>query len=329
MKKFFVIGSNSFSGSHFVNLLIEKNISVMGISRSSEPREFFLPYHLNPKKKTCFKFFKLDLNKNGIEIVKLIRKYKPSYIVNFASQSMVGQSWENPSDWYNTNVISSIKLIENIKNLKFIKKYTHISTPEVYGATNLNVTESENYFPSTPYAISRSCFDQHLMATVKNFGFPAVFTRAANVYGPYQELYRIIPRTIYSIFFPKKIILDGGGKSKRSFIHVKDVIDATYKITLEGKKGEIYHISNDKLISILDLVKKIFKISKKNIKNKIIIGKERIGKDNVYSLSSRKLKGLDWKPKINLENGLQDTIIWFEKYKDFLKKQNLKYVHKK
>ncbi len=329
MKKFLVLGSNSFTGSHFVNFLIEKKIFVIGISRSYERKEYFSPYYYNLNKKKFFKFFKFDLNKDQKKIIDTIKKYKPTYVVNFASQSMVAQSWENPIDWYKTNVISSIRLIENIKNFKFIKKYTHVSTPEVYGETKINMLETENYFPSTPYAISRSCFDHHLMATVKNYNFPAVFTRAANVYGPYQELYRIIPRALYSVFFPKKIVLDGGGKSKRSFIYVKDVVDATFKITLKGKKGEIYHISNNYLISILSLVKKIFKTSNVDIRKKILTGRERVGKDNIYSLNSKKLRKLNWKPKISLDKGLLETFLWFKKYKSFLKNKNLKYQHKK
>ena len=116
------------------------------------------------------------------------------------------------------------------------------------------------------------------MQVYKNFGFPVVFTRAANVYGPGQQLYRIIPRSIYSCYTNKKLKLDGGGLSKRSFIYVDDVVSATYRIAIKGKKGEIYHISNNKLISILDLVKKIFTICKSNFNEKVLIGPEREGK---------------------------------------------------
>ena len=329
-KKFLIIGSNSFTGSHFVDFCLKKSHKITGISRSSELQDFYLAYKKNPKLRKNFVFFKLDLNRDLKKIIKLIKTTKPSHIVNFASQSMVAQSWISPVDWYQTNVISSIKLIENIKSFKFIKKYIHISTPEVYGNTKLKIYENTNYNPTTPYAISRACFDTHLMQVYKNCGFPVVFTRAANVYGPGQQLYRIIPRSIYSCYTNKKLKLDGGGLSKRSFIYVDDVVSATYRIAIKGKKGEIYHISNNKLISILDLVKKIFTICKSNFNEKVLIGPEREGKDKVYSLNSRKLKqNFKWKTNISLEKGIKKTLEWFLENQKKLIKQKVDYKHKK
>tara|TARA_Y100000816_G_scaffold287987_1_gene271698 strand:+ start:4367 stop:5362 length:996 start_codon:yes stop_codon:yes gene_type:complete len=329
-KKFLIVGSNSFTGSHFVNYCLNNNHKVIGISRSKEILDFYLPYKNNPKTKKNFFFYKLDLNKHLTKIVKVIKTTKPTHIVNFASQSMVAESWKTPIDWYKTNVISLVKLIENIKNFKFIKKYVHISTPEVYGNTKLNMSENTNYNPTTPYAISRACFDTHLMQICNNSGFPAVFTRAANVYGPGQQLYRIIPRSIYSCYTNKKLMLDGGGLSKRSFIYIDDVVNATYKISTMGKIGEIYHISTNELISILAVVKKIFSICKSNFKKKVIVGPERKGKDKLYSLSSQKLyKQFNWKAKVKIENGIQKTLEWFLKNKTELIKQKVYYKHKK
>ena len=329
-KKFLIIGSNSFTGSNFVNYCLKKNHKIIGISRSNEIQDFYLAYKDNPKSKKNFIFFKLNLNKDLNKIIKLIIRTQPSHIVNFASQSMVAQSWISPVDWYQTNIISSVKLIEHIKNCKFIKKYVHISTPEVYGNTKINMSENNNYNPTTPYAISRACFDTHLMQVHKHTGFPVVFTRAANVYGPGQQLYRIIPRSIFSCYTNKKLKLDGGGSSKRSFIYIDDVVSATYKIATKGKNGEIYHVSNNKLISILDLVKKIFKICKSNFNEKVIIGPEREGKDKIYSLNSRKLQQqFKLKKNMNLEKGIKKTLDWFLKNQKKLVKQTIYYKHKK
>ena len=159
-------------------------------------QDFYLAYKKNPKLRKNFVFFKLDLNRDLKKIIKLIKTTKPSHIVNFASQSMVAQSWISPVDWYQTNVIS---LIEKYKKFKFIKIYPHLNS-RVYGNTKLKIYENTNYNPTTPYAISRACFDTHLMQVYKNFGFPVVFTRAANVYGPGQQLYRIIPRSIFLLY---------------------------------------------------------------------------------------------------------------------------------
>ena len=87
---------------------------------------------------------------------------------------MVGQSWENPNDWYNTNVLGTINFLNQIKSLKNIVKYVHVSTPEVYGSTQKNLKESRLYSPSTPYAISRAACDMHLYSLFKNYKFPVI-----------------------------------------------------------------------------------------------------------------------------------------------------------
>ena len=328
--KFLVIGSNSFTGSHFINYCLDKKDKVIGISRSKELKENFLVYKKNKNLKKKFKFYQYDLNKDLYKIINLIKKKKPTHIVNFASQSMVAQSWETPLDWYNTNVISSVKFIKLIKEFKFIKKFVHISTPEVYGNTSKNLKENSIYNPTTPYAISRACFDMHLMQEAINFNFPVVFTRAANVYGPGQQLYRIIPRTIYSCYFNEKLKLDGGGLSKRSFIYIDDVVRATYNVALKGVPGSIYHISNNHEISILKLVKKIFYECESNFPKKVIVGPERKGKDKMYSLSYSKIKKkLNWKPKISIDEGLDKTISWFKENIKSLEKESILYKHKK
>ena len=169
--KFLVLGSNSFTGSHFINYCINKNHEVIGVSRSIEQKKYFLPYKLNNKIKIKYKFYKYDINKDCRKILNLIKTKKPTHIVNFASQSMVAQSWNTPLDWYNTNVISSVKLVQAIKNNRSIKKFIHISTPEVYGNTPKKIRENTFYNPTTPYAISRACLDMHLMQESKNSNF--------------------------------------------------------------------------------------------------------------------------------------------------------------
>ena len=325
---FLVLGSNSFTGSNFVNYLLHLNYKVICVSRSSEAQQHFLGY---PKKSPLKKFYKIDINKNYKKVLKIIKLKKPSYIINFSSQSMVGQSWEKPLDWYNTNVIGCIKLVECIKGLKFIKRFLNVSTPEVYGSTISNISESFVYNPSTPYAISRACFDSHLLAIFKNFNFPVIFTRASNVYGPCQRLYRIIPAAIRSSVNNCKLNLDGGGKSKRNFIYVDDVVKATFKILKYGKIGNVYHISSDEIITIKDLVKKIYKIYKnKNFNKNVRYTKDRIGKDKLYYLNSSKLrKDLKWSTNIKLVDGIKKTVDWFIKNRKKFKDIDIKYQHKK
>jgi len=330
-ENFLVIGSNSFSGSHFVNYLLSKGHKTIGVSRSKEIREIFLPYKKNINYK-LFSFYKIDLNndRDVKKLLNIIKKFNIKYIVNFAAQGMVAQSWLYPLDWYRTNILGLINFTNQILHNKNIKKFVQVSTPEVYGNIEGSTKESANYNPSTPYAISKACYDFHLMALFKSFKFPVVFTRAANVFGPGQGLYRIIPKSIIMAIQKKKIKLHGGGISSRSFVFITDIADATYKICLRSKIGEIYHISTNRLISIKNLVKKIFKINNLGYTKYVIHTQERTGKDKVYRLDSKKLrKKLKWKPAVSLEKGILETQKWVENNIDLIKKLPLNYEHKK
>ena len=116
----------------------------------------------------------------------------------------------------------------------------HVSTPEVYGNTSNEIDESAPINPSTPYAVSKAACDFPYCLFIK-VQFPVVFTRAANVYGPAQQLYRIIPRTIIGVHTNTKLRLDGGGHSMRAFLHIKDACHATYKIMT---KASPFHLTN-------------------------------------------------------------------------------------
>ena len=190
-----VIGSNSFSGSSFINYLLDKNLFVIGISRSEENKNIFLKYKKNKNIKN-FKFYKADINKNLNLIIKLLDKYKPSIIVNYSSQGMVNESWNSPVDWYMTNFLSTVKIVNYLINKKYLKKFINFTTPEVYGDNKKKLNEETFFNPSTPYALSRASADTHMKLMNKHKKFPVIFTRAANVYGPHQQLYRIIPKAI-------------------------------------------------------------------------------------------------------------------------------------
>ena len=159
IKKIIIIGSNSFSAGSLINVLLKKKFKVYGISRSRRVEKKFLRFDDNNKN---YIFRKLDINKNHNKIIDLIKKIKPIYIINYASQSMVGQSWENATDWFYTNSFSILKLYDSISKLKNKTKLIHVSTPEVYGNLKSKTTENDFYNPTTPYAVSRVTADQYL-----------------------------------------------------------------------------------------------------------------------------------------------------------------------
>ncbi len=327
--RIFVIGSNSFSGSNFINKSLLLGNKIIGISRSPEISSEFSGYYENSKKQN-FLFHELNINSNYNEIVQLINESKSDVIVNFAAQSMVSQSWITPEDWYETNLVSFSKLISGISKIPRVKKFIQFSTPEVYGSTEGWIKESFNFSPNTPYAISRAAADWHLKASFENYNFPVIFTRASNVYGEHQQLYRIIPRAILSILLGQKLPLQGGGKSVRSFIHMDDVSIAVNEIIKFGKIGESYHISTNKMISILDLVSEIARQMEIDVESIIDSVPERPGKDFAYQLNSEKIRfELGWQDEISLEEGLQRTILWVKSNLNFFRHLPVEYSHKR
>lgn len=242
---------------------------------------------------------------------------------------MVAESWANPDHWYETNVVANVKLHEGLRRLDFLKKYVHVSTPEVYGSCTGTVREDAAFNPSTPYAASRAAADMHLMTFFRNYSFPVVFTRAANVFGPGQQLYRIIPRTILYIELGKKLQLHGGGHSVRSFIDGRDVAAATLAVAARGKIGSAFHLSTGEYLSIRALVEKICQRMGVQFDDLVEIVDDRPGKDAAYLLDSGKARSeLGWSDQISLDRGIDDTISWVRANLQALKSAPHDYIHK-
>lgn len=325
--KTLVIGSNSFSGAQYAKYLLEHGGEVVGISRSAEPHRAFLPYRW--KEHAGFRFRQLDLNHDLDAIEALVRAERFPVIANFAAQSMVAESWQNPDHWFMTNVVSTARLHERLRKMDFLEKYVHITTPEVYGNATGLIDETAPFDPSTPYAVSRAAGDMSLKSYFRAYQFPVLFTRAANVYGPGQQLYRIIPRTLLYIKLGRKLQLHGGGTSERSFIHIDDVSDAVLRITERGKLGETYHISTDRVITIRALVEMICAHMGVKFEDQVEIVGERLGKDAAYRLDSAKLRrDLGWRDNISLEQGIAETLAWVNRFFDEVRSLPLDYIHK-
>ena len=178
-------------------------------------------------------------------------------------------------------------------------------------------------------AASRAACDLHLQTFINQYQFPAVWTRSANVYGPGQQLYRIIPRTILSIKLGQKLQLHGGGHSVRSFIHIDDVSSATLAIARSAPAGECYHLSTARFISIRDLVVMICRMMNADFAQIAQITDDRPGKDAAYTLDSTKARQtLGWHDTVSLEDGVRATIAWIEAHLDEIRRQPFDYIHK-
>ena len=328
--KILVIGSNSYTGAAFVAHALDRGHEVVGVSRSDELSPVFLPYRWGPPdSQKKFSFLRMDLNEKAEEIARLARDRDLGYIANFAAQSMVAESWLTPAHWYQTNVVANVRLHEELRKWDGLKKYLHVTTPEVYGSCSGVVKEDAPFNPSTPYAASRAACDLHLQTFFKRYNFPVVFTRAANVYGPGQQLYRILPRAALFARIGKKLPLHGGGHSTRAFIHGEDVASASLAILQQGTRGEVYHLSTDRFISIRDLVAMVAKKTGTTFAKLAEVTADRPGKDAAYLLDSTKAKKqFAWTPRIGLEEGVDSVIRWIDENLAFLRGFPDHYIHK-
>ncbi len=327
-RKIVVIGSNSFSGSDFVDLLLEdEQNDVIGISRSPEKSPVFLRY--KQRNQGNFRFRQMDLNKNSNEILELLDSFRPSHVVNFAAQSEVAPSWEYPEQWFDTNVVALAKLLNTLRRRDYLKKYVHISSPEVYGSCRGKVTESAPMNPSTPYAASKAAADLFLFTLVKNFDFPLVVIRSTNVYGAHQQLWKIIPRSVIYLKMGKKILLHGGGVAVKSYIHIRDISRGELAAMETGHHGNIYHLSPDKGVAVCDVVRQICKLMNHDYQTCTEVVGERLGQDAAYVIDSTRARTeLGWTPKIALGEGLVEVVRWIEQNWDQIKTFPLEYVHK-
>ncbi|MBI3316122.1 MAG: GDP-mannose 4,6-dehydratase [Candidatus Omnitrophica bacterium] len=327
MSKVAVIGSNSFSGSDFIDLLLEDpRYEVVGLSRSPEKSALFLPYKRRRSPK--FRFRKLDMNRKMSEILGVLDSFRPEWVVNFATQSEVAPSWEHPEHWFETNCVAFAKLVNHLKDKNYLKRYLHISTPEVYGHCRGAVREDAALNPSTPYAVSRVAQDHFLKILHERFGFPVVTVRSANVYGAHQQLWKIIPRSVIYAKMGRKIKLHGGGNSKRSFIHIRDVSKGELAVLEHGLVGSVYHLSTEKVHEIREVVRQVCASMGRSFKAATCEAGERLGQDNAYLLDIRKSKkDLGWSPSVFLEQGIREVIQWVEKNWEAIQTESLEYAH--
>jgi dTDP-glucose 4,6-dehydratase len=329
MKKIVVLGANSFSGQDFVDLLLDDpSNKVIGVSRSKERSEVFLRYRLR-KDLSNYKYYRIDMNTGMTELLELMDRERPEFIVNFAAQSEVAPSWEHPEHWFETNTVSLAKMVNHLRKKDYLKRYLHISSPEVYGNCAGNVTEEAPLNPSTPYAASKAAADLLLRTYHKQFGFPLIEVRATNVYGARQQLFKIIPRSVIYIRSDRKIQLHGGGKAVKSYVHIRDVSRGELAMLEKGRIGQLYHLSPDSGIAVRDVVKMICRISGKSFDEATEIVAERPGQDAAYVIDSTLArKEFGWAPRISFEEGIKEVIDWVNKYWKEMEKMPLGYEHK-
>ncbi|MFX0186812.1 MAG: dTDP-glucose 4,6-dehydratase [Candidatus Hodarchaeota archaeon] len=335
MKIVMVTGGMGFIGSNFIRYILKLNqdfkvINVDKLTYAGNPENL---ENFDTRYKDTYKFYKTDIC-DFDPIDNIVNKESVNYIINFAAESHVDRSIDNPTIFCETNIFGTQTLL-NIAKKNMIKKYIQISTDEVYGSLNFNeppFTEKTPLSPNSPYSASKASADLIVNAYYETFELPINITRCSNNYGPFQFPEKMIPLMLNNAINNKELPIYGEGINVRDWIYVEDHCAAILKVLLEGKVGEIYNIGGDSEMKNIDLVKKLLNLLNKP-ESLITFVKDRLGHDLRYAINHDKItKELKWRPTVKFEEGLKATVQWYLDNKDWLNnvitKEYLKYYEK-
>ena len=306
--KLLITGGLGFIGSNFIlNIIQNYNdfqiINVDDNLHGSNPKNLF-----DVENSKNYQFVK-----GNITNIELIEKLVSDcdVVVNFAAESHVDRSIANVNPFIDSNILGVSNLLNSIN--KYKKKFLHISTDEVYGSLkNDSAKENSRFNPSSPYAATKAAGELLINSFIRTYDQDCMITRCTNNYGPRQFPEKLIPKTILLAQKNQKIPVYGNGKNIRDWIYVTDHCKAILDVLLTGKSGESYNISADNEIDNLTIIKKILTIMDKPL-DLIEFVKDRPGHDFRYSLDSSKIRTeLNWSQKTNFEDGIENTIQWYQ-----------------
>lgn len=316
--KIVVTGGAGFIGSNFINLMLKLHPSYKIICIDALTYAGNLKNLENAFKNDHFKFIKMDI-RDRASIDTLFKNEKPDIIVNFAAESHVDRSIENPSIFLETNIIGTSVLLDACHKYG-IKRFHQVSTDEVYGDLPLDrpdlfFTEETPIKPSSPYSSSKSAADLLVLSYYRTYQLPVSISRCSNTYGPYQFPEKLIPLMFINAQNNKPLPVYGKGINVRDWLYVDDHNRAIDLILHEGKVGDIYNIGGHNEKSNIEIVRMILdKLGKSESLIRFVT--DRKGHDLRYAIDSTKIQQqLGWKPEVSFDRGLDMTIEWYENNK--------------
>ena len=269
-----------------------------------------------------FRFVKLDIcDREGV--YKLFEEEKPDVVVNFAAESHVDRSIENPEIFLQTNILGTAVMMDACRKYG-IQRYHQVSTDEVYGDLPLDrpdlfFTEETPIHTSSPYSSSKAGADLLVLAYHRTYDLPVTVSRCSNNYGPYHFPEKLIPLMISRALADEELPVYGNGENVRDWLHVSDHCEAIDLIIHKGKVGEVYNIGGHNERTNLQVVQTILKALDKP-ESLIKYVKDRPGHDRRYAIDPTKIETeLGWKPKYNFDTGIAQTIQWYLDNEDWWK----------
>lgn len=333
MKTYLVTGAAGFIGANYIKYILAKHDDIKVVILDA------LTYAGNLgtiakdiDDERCF-FVKGDIC-DRILADELFAKYKFDYVVNFAAESHVDRSIENPQLFLMTNILGTQNLLDAARRAWVTGKdesgyptwrngvrYHQVSTDEVYGSLGAEgfFTEKTPLCPHSPYSASKTSADMVVMAYHDTYKMPVTITRCSNNYGPYHFPEKLIPLMISRALADEELPVYGNGENVRDWLHVSDHCEAIDLIIHKGKVGEVYNIGGHNERTNLQVVQTILKALDKP-ESLIKYVKDRPGHDRRYAIDPTKIETeLGWKPKYNFDTGIAQTIQWYLDNEDWWK----------
>ncbi len=334
MKRLLVTGGAGFIGSNFVKYMLNKyddyRIVNLDLLTYAGNLENLKDIEDNPN----YRFIKGDIADRDL-VNRLFEEENFDYIINFAAESHVDRSIEEPGIFVKTNVMGTQVLLDTAKKYWTIGKdetgypvyrdgvkYLQVSTDEVYGTLGKTgmFTETTPLAPNSPYSASKASADMLVRAYNETFKMPMNITRCSNNYGPYQFPEKLIPLMIANTLEEKDLPVYGDGMQIRDWLHVKDHCSAIDTVLHKGKSGEVYNVGGNNEKANIEIVKLIIKTLGKS-EDLITYVKDRLGHDRRYAIDNTKITTeLGWEPSYTFEQGMKETIEWYLDNRDWWEK---------
>ena len=315
-----VTGGAGFIGSNFIYYMLKKHPADRIICVDKLTYAGNLETLEAAMEKKNFNFIRADIADRQA-VYRIFEQEKPDIVVNFAAESHVDRSIENPEIFLQTNVIGTSVLLDACRRYG-IDRYHQVSTDEVYGDLPLDrpdlfFTEETNLKTSSPYSASKAGADLLVMAYHRTYKIPTTISRCSNNYGPYHFPEKLIPLMIINALSDKKLPVYGDGKNVRDWLYVEDHCRAIDLILQKGRVGEVYNIGGHNERANIDVVKTILKELGKP-EDLIEHVTDRKGHDRRYAIDPTKIHTeLGWEPETKFEDGIKKTVKWYLEHRDW------------
>ncbi len=309
-----VTGGAGFIGSNFIFHMLKKYPGYRIVCLDKLTYAGNLSTLSSVLEEPNFRFVKLDIcDREGV--FRLFEEERPDIVVNFAAESHVDRSIEDPGIFLQTNILGTATLMDACRKFG-VRRYHQVSTDEVYGDLPLDrpdlfFTETTPLHTSSPYSASKASADLLVLAYHRTYSLPVTISRCSNNYGPYHFPEKLIPLMIINALDEKPLPVYGTGENVRDWLYVEDHCKAIDLIIHKGREGEVYNVGGHNERKNIDIVRLICKALGKS-ESLITYVADRKGHDMRYAIDPTKIHNeLGWLPETKFEDGIQKTIRWY------------------